>query len=500
MSSTTIEQSGLLSQKKNQTDSWNPPVPLTHGLNNETPYPFDALPNTLQQVVNAYQCYGQQPLSLVACGALANLSLACQTLANVARDSYLVSPVSLYFLVIASSGERKSAADNVFSKAIRQWEAAVRKKREPERLSALTQHKAWQMERDGLLTQIKRTVYSGEDSDYYKDLLDDLVHQEPDIPIQPTLYFEDATQEALAIHLAHGWPSASLWSDEAGIILGSHSMQSNPMRFVALLNRLWEGKSFAAHRKTSQSFIIEHRRLTLNLMMQPLLLDQMVSQATGISRQSGFLARCLIAYPDSSMGTRFYQEPPEQLDGLKEYEQRITDCLDQSQRLNQSGCINLPILKMNPQAKHLWIGFFNSIEAGLTAQGQWMEIKDFASKAAENAVRLAALFHLFSGKTGDISVEHIEQAITLMNWYLSEARRLLEPQSNQPSLEDARKLLVWLLQQRPQTTTPRDILQFGPLRNKEQRDNALETLVEHQHIRLIKNGNKTHITLNPWCK
>ena len=160
MPSTIIEQSGLSSQKKNQTDSWSPPVPLTHGLNNETPYPFNALPNTLQQVVNAYQCYGQQPLSLVACGALANLSLACQTLANVARDSYLVSPVSLYFLVIASSGERKSAADNVFSKAIRQWEAAVRKKREPERLSALTQHKAWQMERDGLLTQIKRTVYS----------------------------------------------------------------------------------------------------------------------------------------------------------------------------------------------------------------------------------------------------------------------------------------------------------------------------------------------------
>jgi hypothetical protein len=356
------------------------------------------------------------------------------------------------------------------------------------------------MERDGLLTQIKRTVYSGEDSDYYKYLLDDLVHQEPDIPIQPTLYFEDATQEALAIHLAHGWPSASLWSDEAGIILGSHSMQSNPMRFVALLNRLWEGKSFAAHRKTSQSFIIENRRLTLNLMMQPLLLDQMISQATGISRQSGFLARCLLAYPDSSMGTRFYQEPPEQLEGLNEYEQRITDCLDQSQRLNQTGCINLPILKMNPQAKHLWVGFFNSIEAGLTAQGQWMEIKDFASKAAENAVRLAALFHLFSGKTGDISVEHIEQAITLTHWYLFEAKRLLEPQSTQPNLEDAKKLLVWLLEQRSQTTTPRDILQFGPLRNKAQRDNALETLIEHQHIRLVKTGNKTQIDINPWCK
>ncbi len=500
MSHATLEQSGLLSQQKNQSSTWNQPIPLTHVLNNETPYPFDALPSAVQQIVNSYQCYGQQPLSLVACGALANLSLACQTLANVARDAYLVSPVSLYFLVIASSGERKSAADNVFSKAIRQWEATIRKKREPERLSALTQHKAWQMERDGLLTQIKRAVYSGEDSDNYKNLLDELVHQEPDIPIQPTLYFEDATQEALAIHLAHGWPSASLWSDEAGIILGSHSMQSNPMRFVALLNRLWEGKSFAAHRKTSQSFIIEHRRLTLNLMMQPLLLDQMISQATGISRQSGFLARCLLAYPDSTMGTRFYQDPPAQLEGLNEYEQRIKECLDQSQRLNQTGCINLPILKMSSQAKHSWIQFFNSIEAGLNAQGQWIEIKDFASKAAENSVRLAALFHLFSGKTGDISVEHIEQAITLMNWYLFEARRLLEPQSTQPNLDDARKLLVWLLEQRPQTTTPRNILQFGPLRNKVQRDNALETLIEHQYIRLVKTGNKTRIDMNSWCK
>ena len=500
MSHATLEQSGLLSQQKNQSSTWNQPIPLTHVLNNETPYPFDALPSAVQQIVNSYQCYGQQPLSLVACGALANLSLACQTLANVARDAYLVSPVSLYFLVIANSGERKSAADNVFSKAIRQWEATIRKKREPERLSALTQHKAWQMERDGLLTQIKRAVYSGEDSDNYKNLLDELVHQEPDIPIQPTLYFEDATQEALAIHLAHGWPSASLWSDEAGIILGSHSMQSNPMRFVALLNRLWEGKSFAAHRKTSQSFIIEHRRLTLNLMMQPLLLDQMISQATGISRQSGFLARCLLAYPDSTMGTRFYQDPPAQLEGLNEYEQRIKECLDQSQRLNQTGCINLPILKMSSQAKHSWIQFFNSIEAGLNAQGQWIEIKDFASKAAENSVRLAALFHLFSGKTGDISVEHIEQAITLMNWYLFEARRLLEPQSTQPNLDDARKLLVWLLEQRPQTTTPRDILQFGPLRNKVQRDNALETLIEHQYIRLVKTGNKTRIDMNSWCK
>lgn len=499
MSNPYLEQPDPLRNQEIQENYWKQPIPLVTRLSNEAPYPLDALPNILQRVVHSYQRYGQQPLSLVANGALANLSLACQSHANVARDNYLTSPVSLYFLVIASSGERKSAADSIFSKAIRQWEANIRKKREPERLSALTQHKAWQMERDGLLTQIKRATYTGEDSEYYKELLEELVHQEPDIPIQPTLYFEDATQEALAIHLAHGWPSASLWSDEAGIILGSHGMQSNPLRFVALLNRLWEGKSFAAHRKTSQSFIIEHRRLTLNLMMQPLLLNQMIHQATGISRQSGFLARCLLAYPNSSMGSRFYQEPPGQMIGLYEYEQRITECLEHSERLTQAGCVNLPTLKMSPQAKQLWIRFFNTIESGLTVQGQWMEIKDFASKAAENAARMAALFHLFSGQTGDISAEEMEQAITLIQWYLCEARRLLEPQSSQPYLEEARKLLDWLLAQKPAMPTPREILQFSPLRTKELRDNALETLIEYQYIRLIKSGNKTQIELNPHC-
>lgn len=84
----------------------------------------------MQQAVSIYQQYGQQPISLVACSALANLSLACQSLANIARDRYLISPVSLYFLLVASSGERKSAVDNVFSKVVREWEANFRQKRE----------------------------------------------------------------------------------------------------------------------------------------------------------------------------------------------------------------------------------------------------------------------------------------------------------------------------------------------------------------------------------
>ncbi len=498
-STNTDDQPDVAEIQNNTCNDWPHPAPLIKPLAPETPYPVDALPSIIQKAVSTYQQYGQQPLPLIACSALANISLACQSLADVARDSYLISPVSLYFLSIGSSGERKSGLDNVFSKATHDWEQHVRDKREPEVQAALTLHHAWQMEKDGLLSQIKRAVFTGEDVDYYKDLLEDMIRYEPVVPLQPTLYFEDTTQEALAIHLANGWPSASLWSDEAGIVLGSHGMQSNPTRFVALLNRLWDGKSFTAHRKTSQSFILKNRRLTLNLMMQPLLLQQMTAQATSINRQSGFMARCLMAYPVSTMGKRFYQEPPAELNCLDDYKHRITACLKQSEQLSQAGCVKLPILKMSPAAKTHWVKFFNEIESGLKHQGQWSEVKDFASKAAENTARLAALFHLFEDKSGDISAENTEQAIPIISWHLQEARRLLAPDSTGGHIHDAMRLMGWLSEKGLEKTTARNIQQLGPIRDKNQRDTAIETLVEHNLLRITKEGTKVVVEINPYC-
>ena len=487
----------IADEQELQDHEWKNPISLNLVLASETPYPIDALPLILRKAVSTYQQYGQQPLALIASSAIANISLACQSLANVARDRYLVSPVSLYFLTAGVSGERKSAVDSVFSKASRSWERAVKKEREPDVTAAQVLHHAWEMEKEALLTQIKRAMVVGDDSEYLKDLLAMLVKEEPEIPLQPMLYFEDATQEALASDLASGWPSAALWSDEAGIVLGSHSMQGNPTRFVAFLNRLWDGKVFSAHRKTSENYTIEDRRLTLNLMMQPMLLQKLANQVTGISRQSGFLARCLLAYPQSAMGNRFYKEPPASLDFMADYEKRIMACLTQSERLTRAGCHKLPTLYFNQEAKQKWVIFFNSVETGLKPQGQWAEINDFASKAAENAARLAALFHLFTGCNGEIRLEHTEQAIEIVHWHLQETRRLLAPPPISTQHEDAKKLIKWILSKGLQQTTPRAIQQSSPLRVKEQRNNALAILLEHHWIQKTTENKQTIIKVNP---
>ncbi|MDQ5920138.1 MAG: hypothetical protein QG673_194 [Pseudomonadota bacterium] len=101
---------------------WQLPLPLI--TNTDSPqqvYPIDSLPNIIKEAITTYQQYGQQPTPLIACSALANISLACQSLANVARDHLLVSPISLYFLVVAQSGERKSGVDKTFGAGIRNW-------------------------------------------------------------------------------------------------------------------------------------------------------------------------------------------------------------------------------------------------------------------------------------------------------------------------------------------------------------------------------------------
>lgn len=106
----TIEKSLVtIKSKIYENTAWETPTPIVSSFEESQPYPIDALPRIIQGAITEYHHYGQQPLPLIACSALSNVSLACQTLANVARDRMLITPTSLYFLVVADSGERKSA-------------------------------------------------------------------------------------------------------------------------------------------------------------------------------------------------------------------------------------------------------------------------------------------------------------------------------------------------------------------------------------------------------
>lgn len=141
------------------------------------------------------------------------------------------------------------------------------------------------------------------------------------------------------------------------------------------------------------------------------------------------------------------------------------------------------------------MSFFNETEAALS--DKWSSIKDFASKAAENTARLSALFHLFSGKEGQINHEEMQQAIEIIRWHLFETRRIFYSRPKSSQHADAIKLLHWVVAKSFTSTTPRFLQQYSPIREKQRRDKAVQMLIDHSYMCETNLDGKTTLLVNP---
>jgi hypothetical protein len=71
----------------------------------------------------------------------------------------------------------------------------------------------------------------------------------------------------------------------------------NLMKFVALLNRLWDGHPFGRERLHAKSAHVDGRRFTVSLMMQPIVMARLLGACDGAARNMGFVARTLTSWP-----------------------------------------------------------------------------------------------------------------------------------------------------------------------------------------------------------
>jgi hypothetical protein len=489
-------------------DDWPDIVPLYVDDDRPAPYPLDALPPTMRAAVADYQRFGQQPVELVACSALAAVSLAAQGLADVSRDGNLTGPCSLSIITVAASGERKTAADKRMRRALSRWEDDKRSEMQPAIAAAERRLAIWEAERDGMLAKLKRLAGStkADDRDDAEAIKADLVQHDfdrPKIPQPPRLFYEDATPERLASALAKGWPSASLWSDEGGLVIGSHAMSEDvALRFLALLNRLWDGNRFDRDRETRGCISIRGRRFTASLMMQPGALAKLTAAGGGVARAIGALARYLVAWPTSTVGTRLYREGNTDSPALTAFDARLRDLLDHALPLNDQGELQPPVLRLSREAFEVWRELHDTVEHELSARGEFGELPDFGAKLAEQAARVAGVLHLFVyGPEGEIGPETMNAGARLALWHLIEARRVLGLVGHNGETADAETLLGWLREQ-SESPTVRTAQQFGPsaLRKRERLDPGIAKLTEHGLARVEQRGRAQVIALNPRAK
>jgi putative DNA primase/helicase len=129
-------------------------------------------------------------------------------------------------------------------------------------------------------------------------------------------------------------------------------------------------------------------------------------------------------------------------------------------------------------------------------------VRDVASKSADNATRLAALFHVFEhGAGGAIGLEAFEGASRIAAWHLHESRRFFGELALPPELADAARLDGWLIEacrrERASSLCKNEVRQYGPLRDDPRLAAALREVTELGRVRLGKDGRRSIVEVNP---
>ena len=468
------------------------------------PYPIDALPASVRVAVQEVAGFVKAPVPMIAVSGLAALSLAVQAHHDVERADKLSGPCSLFLLAIADSGERKSTCDGFFTKSIRDHEAAQQEAAKPFLAAYRTDREIWEAQRAGLKERIKAQSKAGKPSTEQKRELHELDKAEPKPPRVPRLIYGDATPEALTYALAKQWPSGGVVSSEAGSVFGSHGMgKDSVMRNLAALNQLWDGAALPVERRSTESFTVRGARLTMALQVQEATLRAFFDSTKGLARGTGFLARFLVAWPESTQGMRPFTEAPANWPALAAFNGRLAAILNRPVPIDDDGALTPAMLKLTPAAKAVWVAFHDQIEAMLSTGGELFDVRDVASKIADNAARLAALFHVFAGSIGPIGVDSMESGACIAAWHLNEARRFLGELAMPAELADPMRLESWLLdycrREHTDKVPTREVQRCGPggLRDKAAFAEAVKELAELGRARAVQDGRKKLVQVNP---
>ena len=482
---------------------WPEPQPLI--ADDTLPaYPMGALPPGIGAAIAEVVAFVQSPPVLAACSALSALSLAGQGLADVQRAEGLTGPVSLYLLAIADSGERKTTCDRHFLDGLRDWDRDQDERMRPDAAKNRAALASWEQRRDGIKARIKEAAKQGKPTANDESELAQVEADRPALLRVPRLIHADTTPEALAWNLANGWQSGGVMSSEAGIVFGGHGMQSDSvMRNLSLLNALWDGVAHRVDRRQADSFVLSGARLTMGLAAQPETVRQFLDKTKGLARGNGFAARFLIAAPVSTQGTRLFKSVASR-NATAAFVARLRALLDMPTPTDDRGALTPPTLTLDAAAFEVWRAFHDDTEREQRAGGDMAQVRDLASKAADNAARLAALFHLYEhGPAGRIGADSMQAAATIVGWHLYQARAFFDDVAAPREVTNARRLDGWLIDRcRIKGITEiarRDVQNGGPnpVRKGIELENALRELIEAGRVRLIERGRKELIAVNP---
>lgn len=453
------------------------PIPLFKKDLPAKPFPLEPLGDLLGGAVNSLQRVVQAPDGICVQSVLAAANCAVQGYRNIEIAGRII-PLSMFFVSIAESGERKSSADRLV--------LLEQKKFEQEKMKVFT-------DKYDKYLHDKRIYEASENAaKRTKRHAAFIAENKPPLPpTTPLLFCSDPTFEGLIKHLALGLPVVGIFSDEGGRILGGTGFQTeNLLKSAASFSSLWDGGSIDRVRSGDGTTKIYGRRADMHLMIQPIVLKEIVKNP--ILRDQGLLARCLLSYPNSTSGSRFYKDEDLTLDAcMLRFWQTIRRIIETDLPQHPSSTMGLepPNLHLSEDAKAEYIAFHDETERQIGQRGSYAQIKGFSCKAGEHALRIAGTIHsIESFDELTIQVSTMKRAIEITRYYLDETLRIFSLESVPEEIELAEQLFNWMKEFSKQvnrhTLFSSEILQRSPNRCREKKtaNKLLKILTDHKYL------------------
>lgn len=439
---------------------------------NPNQFPWQAFPPVMAGAIYDVWTRTKAPVPLVASSVLSACSLTCQQKFEVRLPFGAISPLSLYLLLFAVSGERKSAADALVYRLIAQLEKEQRIEFLREQESYRLKIASWSLIEKALKRKILRA--DSEDMIELQKQFENHYSQKPIKPREIKYMLDNVTPEAIINGLSK-FQSMLLTSNDGKTMLTGRALGD-----LSLLNRAWERAVLRVDRVGSEAVVLDDYDLSLWIMVQPGVLDKFMKTERGeLSRDTGLFGRCLIAYPESTQGTRYFDPLTFQPEaGLNDFHRCQEEIFKQT--------ATRQLIELDDAAIEIWTRFHNDVERDLLPGQCLSDLTDFASKAPENVARVAAIFHVMTRRSGPLQADHMRQACELVTWYLLEAKRLFGTPLISQEASDAEALAQWMLRRIVWPNTFADfskefLYTHGPraLRDRRRLDPAL-SILEYQ--------------------
>jgi hypothetical protein len=178
---------------------------------------------------------------------------------------------------------------------------------------------------------------------------------------------------------------------------------------------------------------------------------------------------------------------------LRKFHTQLTTLLAIPAQFDEFDRLVSHYVPLDPLAHECWFRFHDEVEEQMIPDYRYSGVKDVASKAAENAARLACCLHIFGNSPDQpIGRETMADACSLMRWYLDEAVRFGQVNDLTDEVRHAEMLEEWLVRHHREKAgadiTVNMVRQKGPgaLRVRIKLDAAVELLQDLGRIRVIQ--------------